>query len=242
MKIWSAEVLVPPPNVFDKPVIPKRHKHLREGAFKSVVGALDDTLISASIPFGKQTPYRGRVRGECFQNVLAICDWDMYFLYVVVGWEGTAHDSRVLTEAVRDPSFKFSLPPPDKYYLCDAAYFHTKGFMCLYRNIRYWIGDYPTEKEEKFNQDHARLRNVIERAFRVLKRYRYYLLSMHNFLRHNALDDRLFKEYENETFDMNETQVEVEVEAETEENAPRLFGRQEQICMTNSRDEIASLL
>ncbi|KAI3955697.1 hypothetical protein MKW98_006057 [Papaver atlanticum] len=134
--------------------------------------------------------------------------------------------------------------------------------MCPYRNIRYWIGDYrrvpPTEKEEKFNQAHARLRNVIERAFGVLK-VRFPVLSklpsysfetqrdiviacmsIHNFLRRNALDDWLFKEYENETFDMNEAQV--EVEAETEENAPRLFGRQEHIYITNLRDEIASLL
>ncbi|XP_026446901.1 uncharacterized protein LOC113347429 [Papaver somniferum] len=126
----------------------------------------------------------------------------------MVGWEGTAHDSRVLIEAVRDPSFKFPLPPPDKYYLCDVAYSHTQGFIHPYRNIRYWIGDYrrvpPTAKEEKFNQAHARLRNVIETTFGVLK-------------------------------------VEVEVEAETEENAPRLFGRQEQIYMNNLRDEIASL-
>ncbi|KAI3903222.1 hypothetical protein MKW98_031876 [Papaver atlanticum] len=126
--------------------------------------------------------------------------------------------------------------------------------MCPYRNIRYWIGDYrrvpPTAKEEKFNQAHARLRNVIERAFWVLK-VRFPVLSkmpsysfetqrdiviacmsIHNFLR----------QYENETFDMNETRVEVEVEAETDENAPRLFGRQEQIYMNNLRDEIASLL
>ncbi|KAI3885973.1 hypothetical protein MKX03_019245 [Papaver bracteatum] len=113
-------------------------------------------------------------------------------------------------------------------------------------------------KEKKFNQAHARLRNVIERAFGVLK-VRFPVLSkmpsysfepqrdiviacmsIHNFLRRNTLDYWLFKEYENETFDMNETQV--EVEAETEENTPRLFGRQEQIYMNNLRDEIASLL
>ncbi|RZC69144.1 hypothetical protein C5167_032215 [Papaver somniferum] len=55
-------------------------------------------------------------------------------------------------------------------------------------------------------------------------------------------DCTITQKYENETFDMNETQVEVEVEAETEENAPRLFGRQEQIYMNNLRDKIASLL
>ncbi|KAI3928168.1 hypothetical protein MKW98_023769, partial [Papaver atlanticum] len=26
-----------------------------------------------------------------------------------------------------------------KYYLCDATYTHTKGFMTPYRNTRYWL-------------------------------------------------------------------------------------------------------
>ncbi|XP_026445578.1 uncharacterized protein LOC113346230 [Papaver somniferum] len=209
MKKWSAEVLVPPPNVFDKPAITKRNKCLRECAFKGVVGALDGTLISVIIPVEKQTPYRGRGRGECSQNVLAICDWDMYFLYVVVGWEGTAHDSRVLTEAVRDPSFKFPLPPPGKINCAAIITFSPSIF-----HLRLVP---PIAKEEKFNQAHARLRNVIERAFGVLK-VRFPVLSkmpsysfetqrdiviacmsIHNFLRRNALDDWLFKDYENET-------------------------------------------
>ncbi|KAI3868888.1 hypothetical protein MKX03_036417 [Papaver bracteatum] len=109
--------------------------------------------------------------------------------------------------------------------------------MCPYRNIRYWLGDYrrvsAATKEDKFNQAHTRLRNVIERAFGVLKA-RFSVLSkmpsysfetqrdiviacmsIHNFLRRNALDDWFFKQYENEAFEMNEIQV-VE-EAETEE-------------------------
>ena len=29
-----------------------------------------------------------------------------------------------------------------KYYLCDAAYTNTRGFMAPYHNTRYWIGDF----------------------------------------------------------------------------------------------------
>ena len=29
------------------------------------------------IPSDKQIPYRGKGRGECYQNVLAICDFNM---------------------------------------------------------------------------------------------------------------------------------------------------------------------
>ena len=56
----------------------------------------------------------------------------------------------------------------------DAAYIHTRGFMAPYRNARYWLNDFRSggranTKEEVFNQCHSRLRNVIERAFGVLK-------------------------------------------------------------------------
>nr|GEV69071.1 hypothetical protein [Tanacetum cinerariifolium] len=57
-------------------------------------------------------------------------------------WKGVAHDSRILSEAIRNQNAPFSLPPLDKYYLCDAAYAHTRGFMAPYRNVRYWLGDF----------------------------------------------------------------------------------------------------
>ena len=67
---------------------------------QDVVGAIDGTLIHACIPTDQQVPYQGCGRGECFQNVMAICDFDMIFRYVVVEWKGTAHDSRVLIETI----------------------------------------------------------------------------------------------------------------------------------------------
>ncbi|CAI9290626.1 unnamed protein product [Lactuca saligna] len=57
---------------------------------------------------------------------------------ILRGWlemTGVAHDSRILSEAVADPQASFPFPPPDKYYLCDAAYAHTRGFMAPYRNV-----------------------------------------------------------------------------------------------------------
>ncbi|KAI3996545.1 hypothetical protein MKX01_009377, partial [Papaver californicum] len=138
---FSKEMIVPP--AFDKPMPPIRtHQCLREGPFKGAIGALDGTLIHAIVPPEKRISYRGRGGKECFQNVMAICDFDMKFLYVVAGWEGVAHDSRVLCESIRNPAFKFPLPPPDKYYLCDLAYSHTRGFMAPYRGQRYWLSSW----------------------------------------------------------------------------------------------------
>ena len=46
--------------------------------------------------------------------------------------------------------------------------------MAPYHNVRYWLSDFcsggkAVGKEEIFNQCHARLRNVIERAFGVVE-------------------------------------------------------------------------
>ena len=45
---------------------------------------------------------QGRFRGHkdgTTQNVLAAISFDLKFTYVLAGWEGSAHDSRVLNDA-----------------------------------------------------------------------------------------------------------------------------------------------
>ena len=37
------------------------------------------------------------------QNVLATVDFDLRFTYVLAGWEGSAHDARILTDALQRP-------------------------------------------------------------------------------------------------------------------------------------------
>ena len=83
---------------------------------KGAIGALDGTLVHAVVPIDQQSRYRGRGRGECYQNVLAICNFDMIFTFVWAGWEGIAHDSRVLTEVAFNPNSGFPFPPPGIYY------------------------------------------------------------------------------------------------------------------------------
>ena len=43
--------------------------------------------------------YRNR-HGTISQNVLAACNFDLEFIYVFSGWDGSAHDSRVLNDAL----------------------------------------------------------------------------------------------------------------------------------------------
>ena len=95
------------------------------------VGAIDGTAIYACIPTDKQVPYRGRGKGECFQNVMALCDFDMIFRYIVVGWKGTAHDSRVLTETIRNLRNNFPIP---QYVI---IHYFTNLFIIIYNIIFY---------------------------------------------------------------------------------------------------------
>ena len=112
MMLFAKEMIVP--TTFNpNPNFPGHSRRLRR-VFKGAVVALDDTLIHAIVPNKKQPLYRGRGKGDCFQNVLAICDFNMMFTFVVAGWEGVAHDSRILSEALADESAPFPFPPSGK--------------------------------------------------------------------------------------------------------------------------------
>jgi hypothetical protein len=50
-----------------------------------------------------QDRFRGRKHYPT-QNILAAVDFDLKFTYVLAGWEGSAHDSFVLQDALSRPS------------------------------------------------------------------------------------------------------------------------------------------
>ena len=62
------------------------------------VGAIDGTHVRASVPPEIRGRFRGRKDGTT-QNVLAAISFDLKFTYVLAGWEGSTHDSRVLNDA-----------------------------------------------------------------------------------------------------------------------------------------------
>ena len=61
------------------------------------------------------------------------------------------------------------------YYLCDNGYANSEGFLTPYKGFRYHFKEWgpaterPQNAAESFNMRHTRARNVIERAFAVLK-------------------------------------------------------------------------
>lgn len=47
--------------------------------------------------------YRTILNNEIATNVLGACSQDMQFIFVLVGWEGSATDDRVLRDALLRP-------------------------------------------------------------------------------------------------------------------------------------------
>jgi hypothetical protein len=66
------------------------------------VGAINGTHVPANVPVEIQGKFRGRKKGTT-QNVLTAITFDLKFIYVLASWEGSAHDSRVLGDALSRP-------------------------------------------------------------------------------------------------------------------------------------------
>ncbi|KAF7342628.1 putative nuclease HARBI1-like protein [Mycena sanguinolenta] len=81
--------------------------------------------------------YRDR-HGNVSQNVLAACDFDMRFVYVMPGYEGTAADGRLLDTARRNG---FALPE-HRYYLADAGFPNCDLLMTPFLGVRYHLNEW----------------------------------------------------------------------------------------------------
>ncbi|KAK5785683.1 hypothetical protein PVK06_040290 [Gossypium arboreum] len=141
--------------------------------FKDCIGALDGTHVRASVPLSIQGRFRSR-KGGTTQNVLAAITFDLKFSYVLAGWEGSAHDSRILSDALSRPRGLRIPEGKGKYYLADAGYGIRNGYITPYRGVRYHLKEFsdqgPENAKELFNLRHSSLRITIERVFGILKK------------------------------------------------------------------------
>ncbi|XP_014757809.1 uncharacterized protein LOC106866691 [Brachypodium distachyon] len=146
--------------------------------------------------------------------MLGVVDWNMKFLYVFPGWEGSVSDSRVLRDAMRITRQDAFVVPNGKYYLADAGYINGPGFLTPFRSTRYhlkeWISSQQQSKtaKELYNLRHSGARNVVERTFGLWKKKWDILRSpsffdikdQHNFARdrQRVMDDLLLPEVDAE--------------------------------------------
>ncbi|KAH1057253.1 hypothetical protein J1N35_035318, partial [Gossypium stocksii] len=108
------------------------------------IGVLDGTHVRASVPLSIQGSFRSRKRGTT-QNVLAAITFDLKFSYVLTSWECSAHDSRILNDALSRP----------------------RGL----RIREEYSAQGPENAKELFNLRHSSLRTTNERVFRILKKW-----------------------------------------------------------------------
>ncbi|XP_075674842.1 uncharacterized protein LOC142644038 [Castanea sativa] len=75
------------------------------------IGAIYGTHIQVVVGDNKKDPYYNR-KGVTSFNVMAACDFDLLFTFVMAGWEGAAHDTRIFLYAIHRQSVNFPKPPP----------------------------------------------------------------------------------------------------------------------------------
>nr|KAJ0205939.1 hypothetical protein LSAT_V11C500290280 [Lactuca sativa] len=110
------------------------------------IGAIDGTHVRASVPQKDEVKYIGR-KGYATQYIMVVCDFNMCFTFVWAGWEGTAHDTRIFDEVLQIPDLNFPYTTGDKYYVVDAGYPNTRGYLAPYKdtNIRYYLPDFDVD-------------------------------------------------------------------------------------------------
>jgi hypothetical protein len=89
------------------------HERIKEdhfwSYFKGAVGAIDGSHVPV-IMRAEDTVNHTCRHEYTSQNLLAVCDFDMRFIYAVAGWPGCAHDTRILNHALANFD-DFSVPP-----------------------------------------------------------------------------------------------------------------------------------
>ncbi|XP_042499853.1 uncharacterized protein LOC122078043 [Macadamia integrifolia] len=142
--------------------------------FKDCIGAIDGTHISVIVRRSEETRYRNR-KGMITQNVMCACSFDMRFTFVYAGWEGSAHDARVLDAVRTNDNLGFPHPLSGKYYFVDSGYASQLGYLVPFRGQRYHLQDYGEDIE-----DQSRI--VVA------------CCGIHNYIKEQAIQDQLFNE------------------------------------------------
>ncbi|RXN16489.1 nuclease HARBI1 [Labeo rohita] len=132
-------------------------------AFCTVAGAIDGCHIRIKAPASDAPCYFNR---KLFHSVQlqAITDHKGKFIDIFVGYPGSVHDARVLKNS---PVYTGRLyPPAGKCILGDGGYPCLSAPICLITPYREPVQN---PVQARFNAKHAYARNIVERAFGMLK-------------------------------------------------------------------------
>lgn len=134
MKKFTVAHYRPPAN-FQTHRAPQLQSQPQYMSFKDCLGALDGTHMPACMKKSEAAPYFSR-KGCHTHNILAVCDFNMCFVFVSCGWEGSMHYSWILSNVTEDPQYNFPTAIDGRYNLVDSGYSNKKGFLAPYKGNR----------------------------------------------------------------------------------------------------------
>jgi hypothetical protein len=94
------------------------------------IGAIDGCHVPVEVPADEVVNHTGR-HGFPSQNVMAVCDFDMRFTFVVAGWPGSAHDTRILNDTLAKYGHRFPKPPAGTSCLLTCIFYVGKVLLFL---------------------------------------------------------------------------------------------------------------
>ena len=109
---------------------------------------MDGSLLDAFMSSIDMACYRSR-KGRISTNLLAACQFNLLFCYLLSGWEGRATDGRVFDEA---PRTDFAIPP-GSYYLGDTGFPNYDSLLVPYHGVQYHLKEWEQAKLQLVNAE-----------------------------------------------------------------------------------------
>ena len=138
--------------------------------FRHCVGAMDGFHVPVVVPITIQAEFWDR-KNQTSTNNLLVVNFDRRITYLLVGWEGSCHDARLLSNA-RDRGF---IIPHGKFVLADAGFRNEMDVLTPYRGVRYHLDEFevgragPQNAQELFNLRHSQMRVIVECTIGIIK-------------------------------------------------------------------------
>ncbi|ETV83121.1 hypothetical protein H257_04846 [Aphanomyces astaci] len=134
VKLCPTYIRIPQPGAAVHPSIANNLKF--SPFFLNCRMAIDGTNIPIRVPACDASRFQSR-KGVTM-NILAACDFDLNFTFVMAGWEGTAGDGKLYDAALR-----MGLHIDDaKFDILDAGFALTTKALTLYRANRYHLKEF----------------------------------------------------------------------------------------------------
>lgn len=151
------------PNNQEFDTISDKFNEMAASDFPNIIGALDGTHIEIEAPNENPKAYFNRKQ---YHSIIlqAVCTDDLRFTDINIGWPGRVHDAKVLRNSTLWETGFGKCGNGRNHLLGDGAYPLKEWLLTPYRD-----NGHLTQQQTLFNRALSSRRQVIERAFGMLK-------------------------------------------------------------------------